>query len=245
MKVCIIIPTYNESAAIDKIIQQIRNQGREVVVIDDGSTDNTAQVRQDSGAVVLRNMKNQGKGFSLIRGLRYALDNKFDAAITMDGDGQHLPEDISYFIQKAQSSEAGIIIGNRMHNPMEMPIVRIWTNKFMSWLISKLAKQIITDTQCGLRLIRRGLLEKLKFTTQHFETESEILIQSSRLGYKIESIPIKTIYRKEKSRINPILDTARFISFIWRQIWTTKSEAKTSSEFFKKKYHFNRPADDL
>ena len=219
MRTCTIIPTYNESNAIGDIIQQIRQQGREVVVIDDGSTDTTAQISQKYGAVVLRNLNNQGKGFSLIRGLQYVLDNNFDAAITMDGDGQHSPEDFPHFIQKGQSSDAAIIIGNRMHKPRRMPIIRVLTNKFMSSLISKLTKQKIPDTQCGFRLIKRELLEKIRFTTYRFETESEILIQASRLGYKIESIPIKSIYHKEKSRINPLFDTIRFINFIWRQIW--------------------------
>jgi len=223
MKVCIVIPTYNESATIGNIIQQIRKQGSEIVVIDDGSADQTAQISQDSGAVVFRNSKNQGKGFSLIRGLRYALDENVDAAITMDGYGQHCPEDISLFIREAESSEAGIIIGNRMHSIYPMPFVRILTNKFMSWFISKLIKQRVPDTQCGFRLIKKALLEKIKFTTSRFETESEILFQASNLGYRIKSIPIKTIYRKEKSQINPFLDTIRFFRFIWRQIWTMQS----------------------
>ncbi len=223
MRVCVIIPTYNESIEIGKIIQKIRRQNLEVVVIDDGSTDMTAQISKREGAVVLRNSKNKGKGFSLIRGLEYTREKNFDAAITMDGDGQHSPDDIPFFIQKAESSEAGIIIGNRMHNPKKMPLIRILTNKFMSWLISKLIKQKVNDTQCGFRLIKRELLEKIKFTTHRFETESEILIEASRLGYNIVSIPIKTIYRREKSQINPLFDTIRFVNFIRRKIWIIKS----------------------
>ncbi len=223
MRLCIIIPTYNESAQIGNIIRQIRLQQKEVVIIDDGSGDTTAQISQNCGAIVLKNSKNQGKGFSLIRGLRYVLNNNYDAVITMDGDGQHCPQDIRNFIQEAQSSEAGIIIGNRMHSPRRMPVIRILTNKFMSWLISGLIKQRIPDTQCGFRLIKNDLLKKLRFTTRRFETESEILIQASRLGYKIESTPIKSVYQKEKSQINPVIDTLRFINFIRRQLWIMKS----------------------
>ena len=223
MRVCIVIPTYNESAAIGSIIKQIRQQDHDVVVIDDGSTDTTSQISQESGAFVLRNSKNQGKGHSLLRGFNYVMDNNYDAVITMDGDDQHSPDDTVLFIQKAESSDAGIIIGNRMHNPKNMPFIRILTNKFMSWFLSKLIRQRIPDTQCGFRLIKTDLLGKIKFTTHRFETESEILIKASRLGYKIESIPIRTIYRKEKSQINPSLDTLRFISFIFRQIWNTRN----------------------
>jgi len=220
MRICTVIPTYNESATIGETVRQIRKQGLEVVVIDDGSKDETARISQDYGAIVLRNSKNQGKGYSLICGLQYALKNHFDAVITMDGDGQHSPEDIPLFIQKVKLSGASIIIGNRMHNPRKMPLSRVLTNKFMSWFISWLIKQRIPDTQCGFRFFRRQLLDKVKFTTKRFETESEILFQASYLGYKIESIAIKSIYRKEKSQINPFLDTMRFINFIWRQIWT-------------------------
>ena len=93
----------------------------------------------------------------------------------------------------------------------------------MSWLISRLIKQNIPDSQCGYRLIKRELLEKIKFTTHRFETETEIIFQVSRLGYLIESVPIKTIYQKEKSKINPLIDTFRFLNFIIRQLWTTQS----------------------
>ncbi|MFH1577686.1 MAG: glycosyltransferase family 2 protein [Candidatus Omnitrophota bacterium] len=220
MKTCIIIPTYNEAATIGYVIEHARQQVNEVIIIDDGSTDRTAQVSRDNGATVLRNLKNEGKGISLIRGLDYALDKDYDAVITMDGDGQHCPNDIPRFIQCAEASNAGMFIGNRMCDLKNMPFLRVLTNKFMSWFISALIKQKVWDSQCGFRLIKRGLLEKLKFTTRHFETETEVLFQASRLNYKIESVPIKTIYQTEKSQINPFLDTMRFISFIWRQIWS-------------------------
>ena len=222
MKVCVVIPTYNESAAIGGIIQAIRKQNLDVIVIDDGSTDTTAHISQSYGAVVLKNAKNRGKGLSLIRGLRYALENNFDAAITLDGDGQHLPQEIPSFIQKAQACDVGIVIGNRIHNPRKMPLVRIITNKFMSWLISRIIRQKVPDTQCGFRLIKKELIKKIQFTTHRFETETEILIQASLLGYKIKSIPIKSIYHREKSRINPVFDTIRFINFIFRQKWIMK-----------------------
>ena len=219
MKVCVIIPAYNESTAIREVIREVRRQNLAAVVVDDGSKDATARFSQDCGATVLRNSRNMGKGLSLIRGLKYVSDNDFDAAITMDGDGQHSPADIPRLIQKAESSGAGIVIGNRMGNPRRMPIIRILTNKFMSWLISRLIKQPVPDTQCGFRLIKKDLLKSLKFTTQRFETESEILFQASKLGFRIECVPIKTIYQDQKSSINPLIDTVRFINFIRHQLW--------------------------
>ena len=92
----------------------------------------------------------------------------------------------------------------------------------MSWLISCVAKQTIPDTQCGFRLIKIEVLKSILLSTSKYETESEILIKSSRQGFKIESVPIKTVYADEKSRINPFIDTLRFARFIIREIWTTQ-----------------------
>jgi glycosyltransferase involved in cell wall biosynthesis len=223
MKICVIIPTYNEAGAIADLVKKIREQELEVVVIDDGSADNTWQIAQNNGATVLRNLNNEGKGASLIKGFSYALEKDFDAVITMDGDGQHLPDEIPYFIRLAKYSDSGIFIGNRMLKRKDMPLVRILTNQLLSWFISTLAKQKIPDTQCGFRLIKKRVLEKLNLKTSKYETESEIIIQAAHRGFKIESIPIKTIYKGEKSQINPFIDTLRFIRFVSRELWTMKS----------------------
>ena len=214
MNTCVIVPTYNEAGTVGELINEIRSQNFAVIIIDDGSQDNTAEIAQNSGAMVLRNQKNLGKGASLIKGFGYALTNSFDAVITMDGDGQHLPQDLPYFTRLAKYSNSGILIGNRMLKTKNMPLVRFFTNKFMSWLISRLTGQKIPDTQCGFRLIKKEVLEKLNLTTSKYETESEILIKSSRLGFKIESVPIRSIYSGEKSSIKPFIDTLRFIRLI-------------------------------
>ena len=219
MKTCVVIPTFNEAKAIAGLVRQIRSQGLEVVVVDDGSYDNTSQLARESGATVLRNPVNEGKGASLIRGFDYALSKDFEAIIVMDGDGQHLPEDIPYFMRLAEHSETCVFIGNRMLDIKDMPWVRILTNRFMSWLISKVIKQRLSDTQCGFRLIKRDVLERLKLKTHKYETESEMLLRASSLGYKIESVPIKTVYLSENSHINPFIDTLRFFRFIVKEIW--------------------------
>jgi len=216
MKICIIIPTYNESKEIFRLVQEVKEQNPDVLVVDDGSKDNTAQIASDAGAVVLKNQVNAGKGSCLRKGFVYALTHNFDAVITMDGDGQHLPKDLQYFICLAGLSKSDILIGNRMLQTKGMPVVRLITNKFMSWLISLLSKQDIPDTQCGFRLIKRAVLEKIELKTSNYEIETEILIKASRNGFKIESVPITTVYRGEKSQINPFVDTWRFLKFIIR-----------------------------
>ena len=214
MRVCVVIPTYNESKTIAGLIQQARSLGFEVVVIDDGSSDNTADIAATCKAQVLRNVKNLGKGAALAKGYNFALAQGFDAVISMDGDGQHSCADLAVFMRKAESSGCGVIVGNRMAIIKQMPWLRVATNRFMSRLISKITGQYIPDTQCGFRLIKKDLLRKLNLSTSKYETESEILIQAARLGFKIESVPVRTIYSGQKSRINPFVDSLRFLRFI-------------------------------
>jgi hypothetical protein len=111
-----------------------------------------------------------------------------------------------------------MFIGNRLSKAQGMPWVRILTNKFMSWILSKVTKQKIPDSQCGFRLIKREVLKKLNLKSAKYEIESEVLIRASRLGFKIESVPVKTVYRGERSKINPFADTLRFIRFIFKEL---------------------------
>lgn len=226
MKTCVIIPAYNEAQNIAQIVSAVKALSIETIVIDDGSIDNTMRKALDQGAIVLRNTVNQGKGASLIKGFEHAVAQGYVAVITMDADGQHLPEDIAEFIKLSQDNQNSFLIGNRMQNTQAMPFIRVLTNKFMSFLISSLAKQNIPDTQCGFRLIKKEVLSKIKLTTAKYETESEILLEASRLGFKIKSLPIQSIYRGEKSQINPFIDTMRFVRFLSRNLWTTKRFAK-------------------
>lgn len=223
MRLCVIIPTFNESKAIGRVVGQIKEQRLDVLVIDDGSYDDTFGIAAKNGAVVLRNEKNQGKGASLIRGFDYARQNGFDAVVTMDGDGQHLPEDIPLFLRAAQESPAGMVVGNRMTRTSKMPYIRVLTNRFMSWLISLVAGQKIPDSQCGFRLIKKELLDKMQLKTAKYEIESEMLIKASRLGFKIVAVPVKTVYAGERSHINPFIDTLRFIRFITGELWSSRS----------------------
>lgn len=222
MKTCVIIPAYNESQTIARLIEEIKAFCKEIVVIDDASVDNTAVMAEKHGAIVLKNTLNLGKGASLAKGFKFAIENNFDAVITLDGDGQHLPEEIPHFLNTMEQSNADVLIGNRMQTKKDMPFIRILTNSFMSWLISKITHQRIPDTQCGYRLFKKSVLEKIHLKTKKYETDSEILIKASRAGFKIESIPIKTIYVGGKSRINPFIDTLRFIRFIIGELWTSK-----------------------
>ena len=213
-KTCVLIPSYNEAKSIGRIVGELKAKGLSPCVVDDGSTDDTAKIAESCGAIVLRHEKNKGKGASLREGFIYALKEGFDKVLIMDGDGQHSCDDLQAFIQKAEASNCGIIVGNRMATTKQMPVLRIMVNRFMSGLISLIAGQHIPDTQCGFRLVKKDLLQKVNLLTSKYETESEILIKAARLGFKIESLPVKTIYSGQKSQINPFIDTLRFLRFI-------------------------------
>jgi glycosyltransferase involved in cell wall biosynthesis len=214
MKICVLIPTYNESKAIGEIVSDVRKEGFEVVVIDDGSSDDTAAIAKDSGAYVITHERNMGKGASIKNGFAYVLEKGFDAAVIMDGDGQHDTRDIERFVKAAESTGADLVIGNRMENPSNMPFIRRLTNRWMSGFISKLSGHVIPDTQCGFRLVRSGLIRKVRLLSAKYETESEILIKAARGDFKIHSIPIKSVYKGEVSAIHPVKDGIRFVRLI-------------------------------
>ena len=222
MTICILIPVYNEFKAIGRLVESLKRKGFPVVVIDDGSTDDSGGIAKQKGAVVIGHDQNQGKGRSLQDGFEYVLKNNYDGVITIDGDGQHDIKDIDQFISKAQEHPLSVITGTRMDDPQGMPFVRFVTNRVMSWMISSLCKQKIPDTQCGFRLISREVLKELKLTASDFEIETEVLIKASKKGFKIYSVPIKTIYRDEASKINPLLDTFRFFIYIMKEIRNSK-----------------------
>ena len=213
---CVLIPSYNEARTIGLITRDLKRRGLAVYVVDDGSTDETADIARREGAVVIAHDRNKGKGASLIDGFACILKENFDAVLIMDGDGQHESNDIDNFFKRMDETGADIVIGNRMSDTASMPAERNITNKVMSYVISKMCGQTIPDTQCGFKLIKRSVLENVKFEFSNFEIESEILLRAARKGFKIESVPIKTVYKDETSKIKPFFDTMRFFHFLIR-----------------------------
>lgn len=214
-KACLVIPCYNVAYALDGILPQLKVKPVDVLVVDDGSTDATSETAFKHKVKILRNSRNLGKGASLRKGFDYALRQGYEAVIVMDGDGQHLPSDIGNFLKVGSlSPEADIIVGNRMRHPAGMPRMRRLTNTIMSGLISRICRQDIPDTQNGFRLIRTRLLARLELTSSRFEIETELIIKAAAVRARIISIPIASVYKNHSSRINPLLDTFRFMRFI-------------------------------
>jgi glycosyltransferase involved in cell wall biosynthesis len=223
VKPIILIPVYNEEKQLDALLSEMQGLDFDILVIDDGSKDGTADVAKAHNVKLIRNEVNLGKGTALRKGFEYALERGYDLIFTMDGDGQHRPEDLLKIYEHYLKSGADIIIGNRMWNPVGMPLIRKITNKVMSKIISFLTKTYIPDSQCGLKLIRREVLRNVDISSRKFEIESEILIRAIRKGYKVESMPILSVYHAHNSsKIRPIRDTIRFLRFIAKIIFLRK-----------------------
>ncbi|MGB2629983.1 MAG: glycosyltransferase family 2 protein [Candidatus Omnitrophota bacterium] len=211
----VIIPSYNEARTIGKIVRDIVKIGLNVLVIDDGSIDHTEREALDNGALVIRHTENLGKGVSVREGIQYVLEKmNYEWMIMMDGDGQHDSADILAFMDVTRKEDVDIVIGNRMLQTKTMPSSRYWTNKFTSWVLSKLCGQDIPDSQCGYRLIKIDALKTLKLTSAKYDIESEIIIEAAEDNLKIRSVPIRTIYGEEVSSIHPIHDTIRFFQLV-------------------------------
>ncbi|MEY2561816.1 MAG: hypothetical protein QOH88_9 [Verrucomicrobiota bacterium] len=213
--VAAVIPAYLEAKHIADVTVRALRQLDHVLVIDDGSTDATAENARKAGAEVIVHPQNCGKGESIKTGLRHWLERGFTYVVILDGDGQHLPEEIARFLGAAVSG-AELFVGTRMSDVREMPAVRRAVNRYMSNSISRLCGQPIPDTQCGFRMVHRNLIPDLLGGADRFDYETEMLILASRKGCRIESVPITTVYSDEVSSIHPVRDTLRFFKLMRR-----------------------------
>jgi glycosyltransferase involved in cell wall biosynthesis len=211
-----VIPAYREEKHIGDVVRRTRQQLDDVLVVDDGSGDQTAARAREAGAEVIVHPENRGKGESIKTGLRHWLDRQFDYVVILDADGQHLPEEIDRFVKAASTLDAQLFIGTRMNDLSGMPRLRRVVNRYMSKRISRVCGQEIPDTQCGFRMLHRQLVPDVLGGADRFDYETEMLIFASRKGYRIESVPISTVYCDEVSSIHPIRDTIRFFELMRR-----------------------------
>ena len=210
-----IIPAYFEEKHIGEVVERTLRQLDHVLVVDDGSSDATAANARAAGGEVIVHERNAGKGEAIKTGLRHWQERGLRHVLILDGDGQHLPEEITRSIAAAPKG-AQLIVGNRMNDVRQMPLVRRIVNRYMSRRISRVCGQEIPDTQCGFRMIHADSIPDLLGGTERFEYETEMLIKVSRNGGRIDSVPVSTVYSDEVSSIHPIRDTLRFLKLIRR-----------------------------
>jgi glycosyltransferase involved in cell wall biosynthesis len=226
MTCAVVIPCFNEGASIAALVTAVRRQFSRVFVVDDGSTDDTAARAQLAGARVILHAKNLGKGAALRTGLVRARRQGFEWAFTLDGDGQHSPDDLPAFLECAGRTGALLVIGDRMPDARAMPWLRRQVNHWMSRHLSRRAGRFMPDSQCGFRLIHLATWAALPLHTEHFEVESEMLMAFLAVTHPVAFVPIRVINRCRSSHIHPVTDSLRW----WRWWFGLAASSQCSSQ---------------
>lgn len=215
----IVIPAFNEIRTIRDVAQRALAQLPTVIVVDDGSTDGTASALDGLAVVVVRNGANLGKAASLRAGAEEAIRLGAVAIITLDGDGQHRPEDIPRLLEAHAAAPDRLVIGSRLHAKGEIPTARYRANRFANFWISWAAGYPIVDSQSGFRIYPAWLFSKVRVNSgkaSSFVFESQILIEAARLGVQAICVPVQTSYsaHARASHFRPVVDIARITRMV-------------------------------
>ncbi|MDX2127478.1 MAG: glycosyltransferase family 2 protein [Chloroherpetonaceae bacterium] len=225
MSLFILIPCYNAENSIHTLFQRIKFALKDappytIICVNDGSYDQTVEKLNSIDVQVIHHKKNLGKGAALKTGYTFALENNATSVLTLDSDLQHDPNDIQTFL--AASSTADIIIGSRKASftqlESEMPFLRQFSNRTTSRMMSRLTGQVIEDAQCGFRLINKICLKTILplCSENGYMFETEFLILASQKGFKVQFVPIQTIYGVGKSYMRPVRETINFLKLYFR-----------------------------
>lgn len=200
MKVCVIIPAYNEGKVIREVVLDLVKTFKDspydfrIVVVDDGSKDNTATEAHAAGAHVIQHILNSGNGSATSTGLSYAQQQSYDIATTSDADGQHASTDVLKGIAVLIKNDVDLLIGSRLIDTSGMSRVKVLGNAGLSLITNTLFGIRVTDSQSGLRVFSKNALASLKWKTSGYEFCSEMLWRANQIGLVIDEFPIKAIY---------------------------------------------------
>jgi glycosyltransferase involved in cell wall biosynthesis len=214
------IPAYNEELNIRKTIENVEKFVDKVIVCDDGSNDNTALEAEDAGAYVIKCEKNKGKGAALQELFKFAKVSNVDIMITIDADGQFIPDEIPLLLKSIIEEKSDIVIGYRFDDKTEMPKYRKIGNKFLD-KVTNLAEDIgVRDTQSGFRSYSKKAIEIINFKTNGFGADSEILIDATQKKLKISEEKVTVIYNTggRTSTKNPISHTSEVVASVIEKI---------------------------
>jgi glycosyltransferase involved in cell wall biosynthesis len=218
----VLIPAYNAETTISKLLSQLSSliqPPENIIVVDDGSQDNTVQICKNHKVRVIRNIENRGKGYVLKIGFKAFLEySSTKYLLCLDSDLQHPVSSVPDFLRVAENKQSKFVLGVRKDRLKSMPGHRVLSNLITSYIISWFSGQDIKDSQCGFRLIHRDLLKKVKLAENGYQLESEMILYSAREGFLIDYVSIPTIYNDEKSYIGNFSDTFRFTRLIFREI---------------------------
>ena len=213
--IIVVIPAYNEAAEVGTVVHGVRAYQLPVLVVDDGSTDQTAAQAKAAGAVVLSHHQNSGKGAALQAGFRWALEEGFEAILTLDADSQHDPAEIPHFLDAYTRGDHDLIIGAR--NFDNMPWTRYTMNVLGRWTFSWVMGEPMLDNQSGYRLLSRRLaLACLHSDESGYEFEVDMIVRCIEQGYSLDWVPISTIYNDHPSHINHVKHVYQYLRLLWQ-----------------------------
>lgn len=221
----VLIPAYNEEATIRAVAEGALGACGHVIVVDDGSADGTLAALDGLPVHLIRLECNQGKAAALVRGFRAALELGVEGVVTLDGDGQHRPQDIARIAETGLRRRSRIVIGSRLGEPDNFPKARLRANRIANFWISWAAGHAIEDSQSGFRYYPAALLSRLdldRCARTGFVFESEVLISAARLGFTSEAVPIPALYDgviQRASHFRPGRDITRIVRMVaWKLI---------------------------
>lgn len=190
-KGCVLIPAYNAAGTLDGVLNRLRPVGIDVIVVNDGSTDETGRIALNHGVKLLEHSSNLGKGAALRTGFRDLLQKDYRWVITLDADGQHDPGEIPFLLKVFRTVKPDILIASRAGDFSRMTFLRRFWNQLGVRAVSRLCHCDITDSQSGFRLLRAEVLKEVDLTTKGFDTELELLIKACKKRFAVLSVPIK------------------------------------------------------
>ena len=202
--ICAIIPTYNNAATVASVVSEVAQYLPHVIVVNDGSTDETEQSLSQCGVTfdLISHKHNRGKGYALRTGFQRAIEKGFTYAITLDSDKQHFPSDIPQFVSTIAQQPGSLIVGNRNLESENMPKKNTFANKFSNFWFYVQTGMRIPDTQTGFRLYPLRRLQGLRLLTSRYEAELELLVFSAWAGVRILSLPIHVYYPPQEERVS-------------------------------------------
>jgi len=210
-----VMPAYNEEITVGSVVLKTRKYVDKVIVIDDGSRDDTASVAEEAGALVIRNERNLGKGESIRRALKMLKGSEVDVVVLLDADGQHDPDDIPKVVKPILEGEADMVIGSRRELKEGIPLYRRVGQRILDALTGWAAGGARAfDTQSGVRALSRRALEAINLEESGFGVESEMVIKALKAGLKVVQVPIKCRYDVKGSTLHPLIHGASVLNSI-------------------------------
>jgi glycosyltransferase involved in cell wall biosynthesis len=209
MTVAALIPAFNEAASIGDVVAGVRALVAEVIVVDDGSRDGTAERARRSGATVLEHSANRGKGEAIRTGLAYVFSRPFTHVLLLDGDMQHLPAEAPRLLEAARATGAELVLGERVFRREDMPASRYHANRIGSRVLAWFVGAAVEDTQCGFRVARVDALREIPLRARGYEIETEMLVKLRRRGGRVARVPVTAVYGAQSSKLRPVRDTTK------------------------------------